>query len=176
MVNFFFAPNAWQMMSFLNPLDALIPKIPFSFFLPIFGSGSPPRPGGLGRILRVPSIEPLLGWRGGLARGLYRPPPLPIESPPAPGLGARGCLVTCTSAPVSQRARPYPKRNRRIRHEPPLTRPRVQRTCRGHGLHPRSCGASDMTDGWGPTATRRSHSPLHRAGQPHARGGDYNRS
>ena len=32
MVNFFLSPNIWQMMTFLNPLDALIPKIPFSFF------------------------------------------------------------------------------------------------------------------------------------------------
>ena len=29
---FFFSPNIWQMMTCLNPLDALIPKIPFSFF------------------------------------------------------------------------------------------------------------------------------------------------
>ena len=28
----FFSPNIWQLMTFLNPLDALIPKIPFSFF------------------------------------------------------------------------------------------------------------------------------------------------
>ena len=27
-----FLPNTWQMTIFLNPLDALIPKIPFSFF------------------------------------------------------------------------------------------------------------------------------------------------
>ena len=32
MVKCFFPPNLWQMMTFLNPLDALIPKIPFSFF------------------------------------------------------------------------------------------------------------------------------------------------
>ena len=32
MVNIFFPPNIWQMMIFLNPLDALIPKISFSFF------------------------------------------------------------------------------------------------------------------------------------------------
>ena len=31
MVNFF-SPNAWQMMPFLKPLDALIQKVPFSFF------------------------------------------------------------------------------------------------------------------------------------------------
>ena len=29
---FFFPPNAWQMMTFLNPLDALISKSPFSLF------------------------------------------------------------------------------------------------------------------------------------------------
>ena len=28
----FFSPNIWQMMTFLNPLDALIPKFPSSFF------------------------------------------------------------------------------------------------------------------------------------------------
>ena len=28
----FFLPNIWRMMTFLNPLDTLIPKIPFSFF------------------------------------------------------------------------------------------------------------------------------------------------
>ena len=27
-----FPPNTWQMITFLNPVDALIPKIPFSFF------------------------------------------------------------------------------------------------------------------------------------------------
>ena len=27
-----FSANAWQMITFLNPIDALIPKIPFSFF------------------------------------------------------------------------------------------------------------------------------------------------
>ena len=32
MVNFFFSPNTWQMMTFLKPLDALIPKVPFLFF------------------------------------------------------------------------------------------------------------------------------------------------
>ena len=32
MVNIVFSQDAWQMMTFLNPLDALIPKSPFSFF------------------------------------------------------------------------------------------------------------------------------------------------
>ena len=29
---FFFPPITWHMMTFLNPLNALIPKIPFSLF------------------------------------------------------------------------------------------------------------------------------------------------
>ena len=45
----FFFTNARRMMSFLNPLDALIPKIVFSFFLPNLGSGSPLGPGGQSR-------------------------------------------------------------------------------------------------------------------------------
>ena len=70
-------PNAWQMMIFLNPLNALIPKSYFHF-LPIFGPGSSLGLGvRLGRILGGPSIEPFLGEGGGLARGLYAPPPPP---------------------------------------------------------------------------------------------------
>ena len=29
---YYFPPNTWQMMTFLNPLDALVPKTPFLFF------------------------------------------------------------------------------------------------------------------------------------------------
>ena len=43
-----FSPKTWQMMIFLNPLDALVPKIPFSFFAE-FVSGSPPGLGGQSR-------------------------------------------------------------------------------------------------------------------------------
>ena len=68
-----FPPNMWQMMTFLNPLDALIPKIPFHFFCRFLGLGHLRGRQGvrLGRILGVPSIEPFLGEGGGLARGLY---------------------------------------------------------------------------------------------------------
>ena len=61
----FFSPNAWQMMTFLNSLDALIPKIPFLFFCRFLGLA---HLRGLGvsliRILGVPSIEPFLGEGG----------------------------------------------------------------------------------------------------------------
>ena len=55
----FFSPNIWQMMTFLNPLDTLIPKTPFSFFQDLRGPGV-----SLGGILGVLSIEPFLGERG----------------------------------------------------------------------------------------------------------------
>ena len=81
----FFPPNIWQMMIFLNPLGALIPKIPFSFFCRFLGLGHLRGPGvSLVRIFWVPSIEPRFGG-GGLARGLYRHPPTPpIDSPSTP--------------------------------------------------------------------------------------------
>ena len=37
-VGLFFSPNTWQVMTFLNPLDALILKFRFHF-LPVFGGG-----------------------------------------------------------------------------------------------------------------------------------------
>ena len=53
------------MMTFLNPLDELIPKIPFSFFADFWVPvTSDARGVSLGRILGVPSIEPFLGEGG----------------------------------------------------------------------------------------------------------------
>ena len=66
-----FSPGRWQVMTFLNPLDALIPKIPFFFFYRISGSGHLWGLGvNLGRSLGGPSIEPFFGG-GGPARGLH---------------------------------------------------------------------------------------------------------
>ena len=78
------------MMTFLNPLDALIPKIPFSFSADFHLRG----PGvSLGRILGGASIEPLLG--GGSSQGaLSISPPLqlkarlPQQRPPGAPVGA----------------------------------------------------------------------------------------
>jgi uncharacterized membrane protein len=66
------------MLTFPSPLDALIPKIPFSFFANFLGLGHLRGPGvSLGRILGVLSIEPLLGWGGGSSQGaLSTPTPL----------------------------------------------------------------------------------------------------
>ena len=74
-------------MTFLNPLDALIPKIPFSLFCRFLGLGHLRGSGvSLGRILEGPSIEPFF-WGGGLARGLYRTlrPPLQLKARPPKG-------------------------------------------------------------------------------------------
>ena len=90
---FFFSPNTWQMLFFLNPLDALIPNILFS---QILGPGH----------LRAQHRYDFWGARqlsvffgGGLARGLYPTPPPPRRRKPVhpevylnQGLGHR--LVT----------------------------------------------------------------------------------
>ena len=73
-------PDTWQMMFFLNPLDALIPKDPFSLFAEFW---VPALSGARGSVLvgfwggRQLS---LLG--GGLARGLYRAPPPQLKAHP----------------------------------------------------------------------------------------------
>ena len=69
-----FSSNAQQMMAFLNPLDALIPEIPFSFFFAKFwarvtagarGSVSVGFWGG-------GQLSPFWGG-GGASQGLYSP-------------------------------------------------------------------------------------------------------
>ena len=69
-------------MTFLNPLNALIPNIPFSIFCRFWGLGHLRGPGvSLGRILGISAIEPLfLGW--GSSQGALSTPSPPIESPP----------------------------------------------------------------------------------------------
>ena len=86
------------MMTFLNPLDALIPKIPFSILFAEYRVRA--TAGAWGSVsvgLWGASIEPFLGVGGGLARGLYQIPPPPVDSPPTPAVvyitGAGLCKV-----------------------------------------------------------------------------------
>ena len=66
------------MMTFLNPLDALIPKIPFSFFADFWvWVTSEARGSVLVGFWGSHQLSPL---GGGLAMGLYRPRAPPIES------------------------------------------------------------------------------------------------
>ena len=78
MVKFFFHQIHGKMMTFLNPLDALIPKNPFSFFADFWVWVTSEAPGvSLSRILGVPSIEPL-GWPWG---SIDPPPPFTTRLP-----------------------------------------------------------------------------------------------
>ena len=86
-------------MIFLNPLEALISKNPFSFFFFFFfaefGSGSPPGLGGvsLGRIFAVPSIEAFF-W-GGVSGRRAVSPPAPRSGKPAFPREGRTILMSC---------------------------------------------------------------------------------
>ena len=80
-----FSPKIWQMVTFLYPLDSTNPIFVFRQFL---GLGHLQGPGvSLGRILGVPSIEPLLGGRGGgSSQGALstRCVPFRLSTPPPP--------------------------------------------------------------------------------------------
>ena len=76
MVKIFFSPNTWQMMTFLNPLTALIPKIQFSFFAD-FGLWVTSEARGSVSVGFWGSRQLSAFGGGGLASGLYRPPPPP---------------------------------------------------------------------------------------------------
>ena len=85
MAFFFFAPNTWQVTTFLNPLDTLIPKIQFSFFFCRILCSVHLRAQGSVSVVFLGGRQ-FLFLGGGLARGLYRPPPPPAnETPPTPG-------------------------------------------------------------------------------------------
>ena len=81
MVNFVFTEYEYEMITCLNPLDALIPKIPFSLFADFWVWVTSEAQGSVSVGFRG-SCQSFP--RGVLPRGLYRPPPppTPLESPP----------------------------------------------------------------------------------------------
>ena len=86
----FFPPNTWQMMIFLNPLDALTPKIPFSLFAEFWvrvTSGD--RGVSLGTIFGGSvNFEPFLRWGSVKPEGCIEhplPPAAEVENPPTLG-------------------------------------------------------------------------------------------
>ena len=74
MVNFF-SPNVWQMMTFMNSLDALIPKIPFPFFADFWVWVTSQARASVS--VGFWGSRQLSPFGGGLARGLYPHPPPP---------------------------------------------------------------------------------------------------
>ena len=76
-------------MTFPNPLDALIQKIPFSFFCRFLGLGHLRGSGlSLGRTSGGPSIEPVLG--GVSPEGCIEHPPPPLRAITSPCAVSRG--------------------------------------------------------------------------------------
>ena len=88
----FFSPNIWQMMTFLDPLDALIPKKSHFHFLPIFGVWVTSEARGSVSVRFWGSRQLSPFWGGGLAKGLYRPPPLQFKARP-PQQQHVACLI-----------------------------------------------------------------------------------
>ena len=77
MVNLFFT-NYMANDDFSEPPRHADSKNPIFIFCRILGPGHLQGPGvSLGRMFRGPSVDPLVGWGGGLARGLFCPPPPP---------------------------------------------------------------------------------------------------
>ena len=87
MVKNFFSPNVWQMMTVLNPLDALIPKIPCSFFADFWVWVTSEARGSVSvGFWGSCQLSPF--WGGGSSQGAVSTPtphPLSIESPSTPG-------------------------------------------------------------------------------------------
>ena len=70
-------------MLFLNPLDALIPNVPFSFFSVFWVWVTSEARGSVSvRFGGSCQLSPFLGRGGGLARGLYQTPPPPLNCKP----------------------------------------------------------------------------------------------
>ena len=87
-------PNIWRMMTFLNPLDVLIPKSHFHFLTIFFGVWFTSRAQGS---VSVGFWGGGFFGEGGLARGLYRPLPPPVETLPTPALCASLAQVALTT-------------------------------------------------------------------------------
>ena len=94
----FFSPNIWQTMTSLNPLDALIPKVPFSLFCRFLGLGHLRGPGvSIGRISGSCQLS-LFFW-GGSSQGAQStpaPPPPPQTKTRPPKLLSPASGVDCT--------------------------------------------------------------------------------
>ena len=89
----FFPPNIWHMMTFLNPLDALIPKIPLSFFANFWVWVTSEARGSDSVGFWGPVNFALFGEGGSGRRALSIPPPPRKRKPGLPCFGGLYWLV-----------------------------------------------------------------------------------
>ena len=96
----FFPPNIWQMMTFLNPLDALIPKIPFSFSPDfwVWVTSKAWKSDSVG-FCGSCQLSPFWGRGGSGRRALSTPPP--PETKTRPPLLLCSCIVMAHAIPVA---------------------------------------------------------------------------
>ena len=110
MVNFF-PPNIWQMLTFLNPLNALIPKIPFSLF-PYFWARVTSKAWGSDSVEFWGScqLSPFWGKGGVQPEGSIDPPPPPGNENPAslPFRPLSGSVASHLHSALNHRALPLP--------------------------------------------------------------------
>ena len=105
----FSSPNTWQIMNFRNPLDGLIPKIPFSFFAEFWVRVTSGPSGSVSVGFWVgASNEPFWGGGGCPAKGLYRPPPPQTKARPPTVRGIHGTITALASEDVLGLASPRP--------------------------------------------------------------------
>ena len=80
---YFFLSNAWQMMTFLDPLNVLTPKIPFSFLADFWVRATSEAWGSVSvGFWGSRQLSPFWG-KGGSSQGALSTPPHSIASPVA---------------------------------------------------------------------------------------------
>ena len=130
MVNFF-SPNPWQMMTLLHPLNALMPKIPVSFFAEFWVRATSGARGSVSvGFCGSRQLSPFRGGGGPSQRAVSTPappPPLPHKLITRPSM-CRCCHAQCTThAPRTQfPGAPWP--SHRMRHRPTTCPPPRWRT------------------------------------------------
>ena len=105
----FSSPNTWQIMNFPNPLNGLIPKIPFSFFAEFWVRvTSGPRGSVSVGFWGGRQMSPFWGEGGVQPEGCIDPPPPQTKARPPTVRGIHGTITALASEDVLGLASPRP--------------------------------------------------------------------